>query len=211
MYDVSQRVKGIKMKNEGKIKEITSQIKATEGETKTFMSPEPPKRARGRPKKETTTSTGATSAGSSPSQSPQDQNAQTVAPPPIPTSVIVKPIVHVLDRIGVGYVGHPGAAMKPEELEGIATALGLVLDKWMPTMSQKYGPELALSVALGQYGLRIMAAKKYVESEKKKSEMKAKGEPPGPMEPSRMEEPSAPQSVPAQGMRDFRAPEFAEA
>lgn len=209
MYDVSQRVKGIKMKNEGKIKEITSQIKATEGETKTFMSPEPPKRARGRPKKEDTKNQA--SGTSSPSSESAPGSPASQLPPPIPTSVIVKPIVHVLDRIGVGYVGHPGAAMKPEELEGIATALGLVLDKWMPTMSQKYGPELALSVALGQYGLRIMAAKKYVESEKKKSEMKAKGEPPGPMEPSRMEEPSAPQSVPAQGMRDFRAPEFAEA
>ena len=163
------------MKNENKIKELQAQAAATEGDAKGFMNPEPPKRGRGRPRKEQVSS-GASSA----EQSSPDQRQAPTAPNVIPTAQIVKPLVGVVSRLGANFVCpsthpyHQRMLMTQDETEVICHSLGLVLDKWMPSAMSKWGPEIALSVALGQYGMRIMAAKAVVESEKKKAEAMAK-------------------------------------
>lgn len=154
--------------------EIKSSAQANEAEQAPFMTPGT-KRGRGRPPgsrkrdqattgKTDKTSGGGTTQGVDPS--PQAPNM----PPPIPTAKIVRPLVGVLSRLGEGYVDHPKAAMTPEEMEAICESMGLVLDKWMPLVAGQFGAELMLGVALGQYSLRIMAMRKYLDAERKKQE-----------------------------------------
>lgn len=171
------------MKNEAKLQSLAQEARMHEGDAKAFMQPEPPKAKRGRPRKRDESGM-----NSDPKiASPPPPNM----PPPIPTAKIVKPLVHVVSRLGEGYAGHPAAAMKPEELEAISESLGLVLDKWMPTIAGQFGAELMLGVALGQYGLRIMAVRKYVEDEEKKRKNQHAAQA-GPTEQSRMSDPSGP-------------------
>lgn len=78
----------------------------------------------------------------------------------IPTKVICYPLIKGVSAAGVSFVGDPRAAISADEAEGMAEALGMVLDKYMPDAMAKWGPELVLGMNLGQYGLRLYAMKK---------------------------------------------------
>lgn len=78
----------------------------------------------------------------------------------IPTKALCYPFIKVLSSAGVSYTNEPRAAIGAEEAEGMASALGMVLDKYLPDAMAKWGPELVLGASLGQYGLRIYAIKK---------------------------------------------------
>lgn len=88
----------------------------------------------------------------------------------IPTQILCIPFARGVSSLGVNYIGDPRAGMTAGELNELATAMGLVLDKYMPDIGKNYGPELMLSFALGQYGIRLMAMKKLQNIERAKND-----------------------------------------
>lgn len=97
-------------------------------------------------------------------QNPQD-NPQ---PQGIPSKEICKPLAHLISQVGVNYTKVAQAAMTPQELENVATAMGLCMDKYMPVIMTKYAAECMLVYALGTWSIRIVAIKKLVAMEEKK-------------------------------------------
>lgn len=155
-----------------------------------FMDPtqnHQPKKKVGRPsnaeKAEKAKTQKARAVGSGPN--PQNPQGNPQAPPEIqalsqiPSKEIAKPLVSLVSAGAVAWVQHPKAAMSPEELEGGAQALGLLLDKYMPTMVTKYGIEIMCVMVFGQYGLRVFALKKVMDLEKAEmaKRMQAQNEP----------------------------------
>lgn len=139
------------------IKKAEENEKSSESQ---FMSPKDKKseKKRGRPKKEFK------------DEELKKDNPEKEAPKfNIPTKVICYPITKAISAAGVSYTNEPRAALTPDEAEGMAEALGLILDKYMPDVGNKYGPELMLSLSLGQYGLRLYAIKKLKEEQLKKN------------------------------------------
>lgn len=94
----------------------------------------------------------------------QSETSQTEATKPQfqgpPTKDIIKPLVNVLSVGVAGWIDDERAIMKPQELDSAATALGMLIDKWMPNVLDKYGPEVMCLMVFGQYGIRVMALKK---------------------------------------------------
>ena len=86
----------------------------------------------------------------------------------IPTSVITIPIAKSISTLGEQYAGHPKARMNDEELDSLAQALGLVMDKYLPDIGNKFGPELFLGLCLSQYAIRIKQVKNSVDIERQK-------------------------------------------
>lgn len=151
---------------------LASEAKTLEGDQK-FMEPGTTKKKRGRPSKEERAKKvqeQAASAKTDTSKTGQDQTVST--PPPIPSKEIAKPFCQLISKAGASYVEDPRAQMTPEELENVATAMGMVMDKWMPMLSTQYGAELYLIVALGSWGSRLYAFKKLKNMEKKEREQK---------------------------------------
>lgn len=151
-----------------RISELAEKAKEQEQSTP-FMEPgQKQKKGPGRPK------------GSSKKAEPKIGQASQAkpdpeAPPPIPTSQVIKPVVNLLSAAGAAYCEDERGRMKPEELENGATALGMVIDKWAPDLINKWGPEIMCGMVFGQYGLRVMAIKKIKtleEIEKKMSDEK---------------------------------------
>ncbi len=101
--------------------------------------------------------------GPQPSQSGPQASPQASV---ISSKEIGKPIAQFISSTAVSYVGDPRAGMTPDELENLSLALGLVMDKYMPDLLNKYGPEAMLCICMGQYGIRVMAMKKYLDAEK---------------------------------------------
>ena len=99
-------------------------------------------------------------------QASSQAQPQQSAPMGIPSKEIAKPVAGFISNMGVSYVGDPRAGMTPDELEMMATAMGMVMDKYLPTVMGQYGAEAMLILSLGQYGVRIMAMKKYLDQEK---------------------------------------------
>lgn len=89
----------------------------------------------------------------------------------IPTKVLCYPVCRAVSSFGVSFTNNPQAGMTPDEIEGLASSLGLVFDKYLPDAMSKYGPELALSFSLGQYGLRLYAIKKLMQEQAAKNNM----------------------------------------
>ena len=146
-----------------KIEKITEQAKSIESE-KGFMQPGSKEKIagkRGRPSKEDLAKR-----ATEQKQKAQGSPSQADVPPElkmlqaIPTKEIVRPLVQVVSGLGVQYVGDPRAAMKPEELEAGAQALGFLVDKYLPNAMSKYGAEAMCLLVFGQYGLRLVAMKK---------------------------------------------------
>lgn len=78
----------------------------------------------------------------------------------IPSSVLCIPLVKGVSVAAVAYTRDSRSAMLADEAEAMANAMGMVMDKWMPDMVAKWGPELALGICASQYGLRLYALKK---------------------------------------------------
>lgn len=135
-----------------------------------FMNPgQKVKKPRGRPK-------GSGSAKQENKKIGEAQDAQKSEEPQIPTSEVIKPLINLISVGGAAYAGDDRARMKPEELEAGAMALGLVMDKYLPDMLNKYGPEIMCCMVFGQYGLRVMAIKKINDIENAKKQAKAQGD-----------------------------------
>lgn len=94
-----------------------------------------------------------------PEKPPIEEQKQDAPKFNIPTEALCYPVVKAMSGMAVAYTKEPRAAMTPDEAEGIAKAMGMVLDKYLPDVASKYGPELVLGVSLGQYGLRLYAIK----------------------------------------------------
>ena len=122
-----------------------------------FMNPEPKtaKKGPGRPKK-----------ASEPKK--EEDKKQDDTKPLIETKALCYPIVKIVSVAGVNYTKDARAALTPQEADGMAEALGLVLDKYMPDAMKNYGPEIALTLCMGQYGLRLYAIKKLQEEKLQK-------------------------------------------
>lgn len=150
---------------------IIESAKLAESEAKPFTSPIKQKRKPGRPKNSEKAEAG-------PKESEKKAEGGEPQKPQfnIPTKVICYPIVKVVSAVGVSYVGDPRAALSADEAEGMAGAIGMVLDKYMPDAMSKYGPELVLGLSLGQYGLRLYAIKK-LQQEKLMREAAMKAQP----------------------------------
>lgn len=93
-------------------------------------------------------------------------------PQGIPTAQVVRPLVNLISVGGAAFAGDDRARMKPEELEAGAMALGMVLDKYMPDLINKYGAEITCLMVFGQYGLRVYAIKKLNDLEKAQAQNK---------------------------------------
>lgn len=78
----------------------------------------------------------------------------------IPTKIICYPLVKGISVVGYNYVKHPQAALTSQEIDDMAQALAMVIDKYAPEALNKYGPEIMLATSLGTYGLRLYALKK---------------------------------------------------
>lgn len=78
----------------------------------------------------------------------------------IPTKIICYPLVKGVSVVGYNYVKHPQAALTSQEIDDMAQALAMVIDKYAPEALNKYGPEIMLATSLGTYGLRLYALKK---------------------------------------------------
>ena len=154
---------------------LANEAKLLEGDQK-FMEPGTIKKKRGRPSKEERAqkaklqSESAKQTTQIPSQSKSD--TQTQAPLSIPSKEIAKPFCQLISKAGAAYVEDQRAQMTPEELENVANAMGMVMDKWMPFLSNQYGAELYLVVALGSWGTRLYAFKKLKAEEKKAQKQK---------------------------------------
>lgn len=167
--------------NEKKLNDLKNEVRSFEGEDSGFMTPEPPKekKSRGRPKlseaeKQKRREEQKQKALGVGVDKEQNQQSQAFA---IPTQMITGPLAKGISTLGENYVGHPAARMLPQEEEAVAAALGLVLDKYMPDMASKYGPELVLVLTLSQYGIRLAALKKVIALEKSKNEPKKEEKP----------------------------------
>jgi hypothetical protein len=111
----------------------------------------------------------------------------------ISSKEIGRPIAQFISSTAISYVEDPRAGMTPDELENLSMALGLVMDKYMPDLLNKYGPEAMLCICLGQYGIRVMAMKKYLDAEKKSQAQKVMT-------------PENPKPVQTEGGESFSAP-----
>lgn len=158
--------------NTEKLSGLAQSARAIESEGAGFMEPGTKvKRGPGRPKKDPTlksaptqnnqTSPGAVSGSAQPGQPVQ---------PVIPTAKIVRPVITLISKTGARIVEEPKAEMSPEEFDDIATAAGLVLEKWMPTVSQAYGAELYLAMGFATWGTRLMAIRAAKKAEKEEIE-----------------------------------------
>lgn len=154
------------------IKKAEENEKSSESQ---FMSPKEKKteKKRGRPSK---------SAQSEKSDDIKKENIEKENPKfNIPTKVVCYPITKAVSALGVSYTNEPKAALTPDEADAMAEAMGLILDKYMPDIGNKYGPELMLGLSLGQYGLRLYAIKKLKEEQLKRNtvntNMRPQGEP----------------------------------
>lgn len=146
------------------LSQLAQKASVDEKETVPFMEPgQKVKRPRGRPKKSNV-------------ENPVDKSTPTASPqaPPaqahIPTIQLVRPFTAIVSKGAVAYAGTPQVAMSVEEAEAIAQAMSLVIDKYLPDMMSKYGPEAMLVMALGAYGARVYATKVRVDDAKRKLE-----------------------------------------
>lgn len=137
-----------------------------------FMNPEgkKAKKPRGRPKKE------ASDKFETKSSDPKKSEAESKISQ-IPTKVICYPIVKAMSVGAVYAVKDPRAAATPDEAEGLAEAMALVFDKHLPDLLSKYGAESMLCLALGQWGIRLVAIAKIKKSEAEKAAEQAKHRP----------------------------------
>ena len=162
-----------------KMSRLKENAKAADEAQGQFMEPEPPKKdPRGRKKL-----SDAEKAEAKARREAQKKAAtgQAGAPAPdmgfqIPTKAITIPIASSISVLGVQYAGHPDAALVGDELDNMATALGMVMDKYIPNIAGKYGPELYLGLCLSQYGIRVMQIRKAVQAHKEKTEAKKSDE-----------------------------------
>lgn len=123
-----------------------------------FMEPgEAVKKKRGRPPG---SGKGKTDNVGNPSQTRESSQASGPQAQSIPTAELVKPLLGLVSTAAAAYVEDERARMKPEELDGGAAALGMLLDKWMPNMISVWGPEIMCAMIFGQYGIRVYALKR---------------------------------------------------
>lgn len=146
-----------------KIEELSMKAKEIEKNSVNVMEPGQ-KARRGRPPGSTKKSMGAKPQSSMGAENPM---RDTVAAPAheIPTRRIVEPFVTLISKAGGAYAGDKRAEMSPKELNDVADALGLVVDKWMPVLGKDYGAEVLLATTITAYGLRVVAIKKTLEAE----------------------------------------------
>lgn len=146
-----------------KIEELSMKAKEIEKNSVNVMEPGQ-KARRGRPPGSTKKSMGAKPQSS---MGPENPMRDTVAAPAheIPTRRIVEPFVTLISKAGGAYAGDKRAEMSPKELNDVADALGLVVDKWMPVLGKDYGAEVLLATTITAYGLRVVAIKKTLEAE----------------------------------------------
>lgn len=133
-----------------------------------FMDPQPKvaKKGRGRPK-------GSTSDKKSSDEGPKISE-DVKKGPQIESKVFCYPIVKVMSIGAVSYTKDPRAACTPQEAENLSETMGALFDKHLPDMLQHYGVEAAFILALGQWGMRLVAIKKLqTEAMKKQAESEA--------------------------------------
>lgn len=95
----------------------------------------------------------------------------------IPTKIICYPLVKGVSVVGYNYVKHPQAALTSQEIDDMAQALAMVIDKYAPEALNKYGPEIMLATSLGTYGLRLYALKKALLEREAKSKPQENNQP----------------------------------
>lgn len=135
-----------------------AKISESEGQS-AFMNPEPKKAKKGpgRPKKD----------NAEKSEQKSEPRKQEPKGPMIETKALCYPLVKGVSVMGVSYTGDARAALTAQEADHMAEAMGLIFDKYMPSMMQDYGAEAALIMSFGQYGLRLYAIKKLQQEAQK--------------------------------------------
>lgn len=140
---------GEKKKNKGGRPPLSAEEKARREQEKHFK------------KQETKT------AGPDPIPGPDQSQASAAH---IPSHLIAKPFCHAISSLAVTWTDDPRATATPDELEAMAQAMGMLLDKYMPTLASQYGAEMAFVLIFGQYGLRVAGLKKLNRLEKEERE-----------------------------------------
>ena len=147
-----------------KIQELSAKAKEIEKNSVNVMEPGQ-KARRGRPPGSTKKSMGDKPQSSMGLENPKRDTGASPASNEIPTRRIVEPFVTLISKAGGAYAGDKRAEMSPKELNDVADALGLVVDKWMPVLGKDYGAEVLLATTITAYGLRVVAIKKTLEAE----------------------------------------------
>lgn len=136
------------------MKDVSSEIENLKSDVKnedhvdSFM--EPGKKRRGRPK-------GSTSKGK---QTSAPINPLGDAPaPPIPdieaTKKLVAPAISALSALGEKFAEDSAAAMQKPEMEVIVDSAAACVNQYLPGVLGAHANAVILSVALGQWGLRV--------------------------------------------------------
>lgn len=157
-----------------KIEAIKQSASQASSEGPAFMQPQAPpvKRGRGRPRKNPVEAT------ASVDTAPLEPTA-----PQFETKKIVEPLVKLISSAGVELAGDESVRMSPEEIGAGAEALGMLIDKWMPTVGSQYGPEFACVMIFGQWGMRVYQVKREKEKEKRDRSVEALLRPSGQVRP----------------------------
>ena len=91
----------------------------------------------------------------------------------IPNDVLMLPVLKGVSVAAVNIMKDNRAALTPDEAEQMAKAFGLLMDKYLPDVINKWGPEFMAFAACSQYGIRLYAlgrVKKEEEAMMRKAE-----------------------------------------
>lgn len=82
------------------------------------------------------------------------------------TAMILKPVFAIGSQLVAKWADTPEAMMMPSELETVSAASASIIEKYMPSMLDKYGAELILFTTVGMYGARVVTLKRARDVEK---------------------------------------------
>lgn len=83
----------------------------------------------------------------------------------IPNDVLMLPVLKGVSVAAVNIMKDNRAALTADEAESMAKAFGLLMDKYLPDVVQKWGPEFMAFAACSQYGIRLYALSKVKKEE----------------------------------------------
>lgn len=135
------------------LEEVKEKAAELDAEGGGLMEPTPPKKGRGRPKKEKSEFSGKKTnpKKENPEKSDQDESQKADAIKPM----IRHSILPMISSAAVDYAGDPRAAMHPAEMDTVTNLMCALLDKYAPNALGRFGLEITTVVVIGQYAYRV--------------------------------------------------------
>ena len=183
---------------ESKIESLEESAKQADSTSAGFMQPEVPvqkgkpgrkpdtpeqkaEKARLKAEQQKRNASGVKSPGPEPSINQGPSQASQTQPQNGPSGKeIAKNFMPMISTATAQWVGDPRAQMTPDEIDACATGIGMMMDKYMPVLSDKYLAEATFLMAFGGYGLRTFSMKRQIELAKFKQSQAFVNNPPAP-------------------------------